>query len=378
MDQLASLGSLGLGGGGVGGGGGGGRPFRRVSSPSIGSAGSPPQTTPQLVHQSDRTAIYRLYDTGYKVNLLTTPANHNNNKEQMLKLLHEQNVSTFLPLTCRKRQVTEVTTFNNMPALRYQWASGITLEEWLQNIQVGPHQVDLTVRIRAAMAIAKTLSDFHDGGVVYNSLTAKNIVLSPFDGDYAATFIDLSNSLIYRNDPTAAVDASFERQMKDMDLQSLGLVLNQLFRGEDLLDSGPHMEGGPSCRESGDSSPGNIEDQQPGRKKRGKQHGMGEGLPLYLGTLISALLESNNSDMSYVSAKDVYLDLKVLSENGPSGCLMKSEIDEFTVRSKFRVQSSEFYGRQVQLSMLMHLFQTSTALGNQPLMATISGYPGTG
>ena len=370
MDQLASLGSLGLGGsGGVGGGGGRGPP-RRVSSPgSLASAGAPPQTTPQLVHQSDRTAIYRLYDTGFKVKLLTASTNPNNNEEQMLKLLHEQNISNFLPLTCRKRQVTEVTTFNNMPALKYQWASGITLKEWMQNIQAGPHQVDLTVRIRAAMAIAKSLSDFHDGGVVYNSLTPENIVLSPFEGEYAATLIDLSNALIYRNDPTAAVDASFERQMKEMDLQSLGLVLNQLFRGENLLNPGPHMEGGPSC---------NIEDQQPARRKRGKQYSLGEGLPLYLGTLISVLLEPNNSDSSYVSAKDVYHDLKVLSGNGPSGCLMKSELDEFTVRSKLRLQGNEFYGRQVQLSMLVHLFQSSVALGNQPLMATISGYPGTG
>lgn len=251
-----------------------------------------------------------------------------------------------------------MTSFNKRPALSFKWASGITLKEWLQKVQIGAH-VDLNVRLRAAMAISKTLSDFHDGGVVYNSLTPENIVLSPFEGEgYVATLIDLSNAIIYR--PSGAnVDAEFEKEMKEVDMKSLGLVLNQLFRGEESANDDDSVEHVP-------------EDTTQFRRKRGKQQTMGEGLPLYLGSLISALLDS----LGYKSAKDVYLDLKNMVEN-TSGCLTKSKLDESTTKGRLRLPEGVFYGRTVQMSMLMHLFQVQQ-LGNQPLMATISGYPGTG
>ena len=88
-----------------------------VSSPSP----PPASSSPQLIHQSETKAIYRLYDPGYKVLLSPDPS------DEFAKLVHEQNISNFLPLSCRKRKVIDVTTFTERPALRFQWASGITL-----------------------------------------------------------------------------------------------------------------------------------------------------------------------------------------------------------------------------------------------------------
>ena len=97
-----------------------------------------------------------------------------------------------------------------------------------------------------------------------------------------------------------------------------------------------------------------------------------------MGSLISALIDTSTaSEVCYESAKDVFLDLKIMAENA-NGCLSKSKLDESTAKSRLRLQGDIFYGRQVQMSMLLHLFQSSVVLGNQPLMATISGYPGTG
>jgi len=161
MDQLPSLDSLGLDGG------------RRGSSSSPPTDHSPsslsalgiidgvseeeilvPQTTqttptaPQLTHQSNGTAIYRLNDIGYKVILDPTPS-----EEQTAKLLqHEKNISQFLPTACHKRQVIDVTTFNDRTALSFKWANGITLKEWLQNVMIGP-RVDLDVRLRCVRMI---------------------------------------------------------------------------------------------------------------------------------------------------------------------------------------------------------------------------------
>ena len=173
MDHLLSIGSLGL-----------GEPSLR-SNTAFGAQLEPVQTTPQLVHQSSgtassRTAIYRLPDdTGLKV-IVEDP---NLSEEQiLLKILHEQDISNFLPPSCRKRQVIDVTSFDRRPALSFKWANGITLKEWLQKIQVG-FQVDSSVRLRAAMAIAKTLSDFHSGGVVYNLLKPENSESANNDDD---------------------------------------------------------------------------------------------------------------------------------------------------------------------------------------------------
>jgi hypothetical protein len=129
------------------------------------------------------------------------------------------------------------------------------------------------------------------------------------------------------------------------------------------------------------------------RRKRNKAHSAGveagDGLPIYLGSLISTLLltgrgDNNNSSnnnntapspastVQYESARDVYLDLKLMLENQNKLFYRQTELDEYMIRSRLKLPNL-FYGRQVQMSMLMHLFQSVVMMGNQPSIATISG-----
>ena len=345
MDKQLSLNSLEL----------GESPSR--SGGSVGATSTSPHS--QLVHRSAGTAIYRQYHIGFKVLLDPDAASE--------RLLNEHTVSNFLPPSCRKRQVIDVTSFDRQPALRFDWASGVTLREWLRNARSGS-QVDLSVRLKAAMAIAKTLSDFHGGGVVYNRLAPENVVLEPFEGEYAATFIDLSGARIYRKDNTVECDPVVQKQATEGDLRHLGLVLYYIFQGEErALDE--------------DTTPGHIDPEDVpyrDRRKRGKPLAVAEGLPLYLGTLIAALVETSTpSAACYESAKEVFLDLKTMAQDAHGGC-HKIKLDASALKSRLRVEGGAFYGRKVELSMLLHLFQTGVVLGTRPLMAIVSGSPGTG
>ena len=319
--------------------------------------------SPQLIYQSDRTAIYRLRDAGFKVIIEPNPSD-----ERHLKLLHEQHVSNLLPASCRRREVADITSFDRRPSLKFKWVIGITLKEWLQKVRSDPH-VKLNVRVRAAMAVAKTLSDFHQGGVVYNGLTPDNVVLSPFEDEYVATFIDLSDVIIYRDGGEVNCRPESEiKQLKAADLRSLGVVFNQIL-------------GGGAIR-AGDGT-GNEkvlghDEEDISRKKRASQPSF-EELPLYFVSLVSALLETSMSPgMCYESAQDVFLDIKAMAED-TSGHLSKSNLDETDIKNLLYSQENMFYGRKAQMAVLMNLLQSSAAIDNQhPLMATIIGSPGTG
>jgi len=324
----------------------------------------PIQMAPLLVHHKNNTMIYRLNDTGFKVILLP------NMEENIRRLEHEKKVSNFLPSACPKKQAVDVTSFNGLPALVFKWVHGITLKEWLQQFHE-ELQVDMNARLRVAMAISKTLHDFHMGGVVHNNLTNENIVLSSLEGEYVATLIGYSNAMVYRKDSSNFDKSMDETRVNELDLKSLGLVLKDLFLEEEF----PHAEGaGAGLLNYGEEIVNDEMDHH--KQKRGKQPVAVEGFPHYLGTMISALLDSL-SDMCYESAQDVFLDLKFLSENS-NGSLMARTLDDATINSKLRLSGQAFYGRQVQVSMLDHLIQYTAALGDRPLMATISGYAGTG
>lgn len=261
-----------------------------------------------------------------------------------------------------------------------------------------PHRTtdDLNVRLRAAMAVTKTLSEFHEGGVAHGNLTPENIVLDTFEGDYVATLIDLSESVVFRevNLEGGENKALFEKQKKQEDLKALGGVLKQLFRGFDdvndrnsfqiaTYDSYGAISYGTSTAltlgDGGDSPFETWGDET--RRKRNKAPAIevGDGLPIYLGSLISTLLLTGNSTTSnspastvhYESAKDVFLDLKVMLED-QNQFYRQTELDERMMGSRLWLPSM-FYGRQVQMSMLMHLFQNVIMFGSEPAIATISG-----
>lgn len=410
-------------------------------------------TSPVLVHQSWRTSVYRFEDKGIKILLEGNLVDGQYRQWQVNRLNNEQNISRHLPLSCKKREVLSIQPFESHPvALYFRWANGITLNEWIRKGHAGasglassklthgkynessrvqkndcqhssfnesandgsvlncanggyntspslspsmspalPATADLDVRLCVAMAIAKTLTDFHDGGVAHNNLTTDNIVLDTFEGDYVATFIDLSEAAIFSIDDTSNhgtqihaenID-NFGKQMKQKDLKSLGAVLNQLFRGfvdDSTRKSVASYSTNSLTFGSGPATPPETrcDDVRP---KRSKHIEMGEGLPIYLGSLISTLLltgsESNNPDSTsstvcYESAKDVYLDLKTMLENQKQ-CYRKTEIDEWVSESRLHLNSDLFHGRQVEVSTLMALLQGVVMSGDQPCIAIISG-----
>mmetsp|Transcript_37175 Transcript_37175/g.83539 ORF Transcript_37175/g.83539 Transcript_37175/m.83539 type:complete len:1332 (+) Transcript_37175:185-4180(+) len=323
---------------------------------------------PVLVHQSDSTIIYGLH-TGTFIKVARDPQP---SQEQITRLLQEQNVAAFLPESVRKREVLGISDFNGRTAVEFKWANGITIEEWLQKVDRRSdstlQEEDFTVRVRAAMAIAKTLADFHDNGVVYNSLNTRDIVLSPTEEGYSATFIDLSRSVIVSGDDFSGESIDKVRA-KENDLRTLGKLLYQVFGGslEDLDPARIHSDYG--------------DDGFVPTRKRGKHQLLREGLPIYLGSLISALLDHAllSTGVCYSDARDVYHDMKVYVDDA-SGQLGRIDLDDDMMTSRLRLPQNMFYGRQAQMSLILHLFQTSIEFGNVPVpqMAMISGCPGSG
>eukprot|EP00804_Cyclotella_cryptica_P024225 CCRYP_013267-RA/>CCRYP_013267-RA protein AED:0.05 eAED:0.05 QI:0/0.62/0.55/1/0.12/0/9/1062/749 len=62
----------------------------------------------------------------------------------------------------------------------------------------------------------------------------------------------------------------------------------------------------------------------------------------------------------------------------PSRCYRATDLDEYMMESRLKVNADLFNGRQVQMSLLMHSLQSVFLSGSRPLITTISGYPGTG
>ncbi|KAL7470461.1 hypothetical protein ACHAXS_010701 [Conticribra weissflogii] len=338
--------------------------------------------TPVIVHRSANTTIYRHRDKGIKVvsgSLSSTDREMStlSQERNMKRMQHEQTISQRLPPSCHKRHVLGMTVFQGQTALVFKWANGITLKEWIQKMRIHSH-ADLNVRLNAAFAIVATLRQFHDNGIVHNRLTADNIVLNSSGGNYDATFIDLQEALDINDVGSGAdggagfngsdpVDLIVVKKKKRMDLLSLGVVLNQ------LLQRDIEVTGKVTARRSLED---NLDDRN--ERKRGKQQTPGEGLPLYLSSLISTLLLSpseNENTECYENVQDVFNDLKVLIES-KQGNLKRYSLDE--TESRLKLDSNKFYGRQVQMSMLMHLFQSVVVLGDQPIIAMIAGCPGTG
>jgi hypothetical protein len=352
------------------------------------------------VSKSNGTSIYR---SAQKLNAVGIKVIHQNDHLQaadtlspsnfnltMNKLVHEETVSKLLPPDVNKRQVIEVSSFNGSPALYFKWENGITCKEWLDKVRIQQQTTHsqkeaaarFTVRLRAAVAIAKTLTQFHQSRVVYNALTLENIVLTPFEGDYLATFIDLSDALICNDEQT------FDER-KGVDLTNLGIVLNQLFQKADGDGDGELTSSRRRVSVNSDTE-GEVPSNTRNAKKRGKQQiTPGEGLPLYLRAMVSTLLigdedHDDSQQLRYESANAVYEDLKVMATQSTdvdrrNSYFKETEADhEVIIHSRLKLPKDLFYGRQVQMSMIMHQLQSATMLGDQPLMALIAGYPGTG
>lgn len=331
--------------------------YKYRSSP----AGSPPPAQPTLVYQSTTTAVYRHVDIGIKVLLVEHPT-----EEHILRLVHEQNVSNYMPPTCQKRQVIDVKGFNGDPAIHFAWVNGSTLTEWLRTDQRRA-DINIAVRLHAAIAIVKTLVDFHKAGVVYNNLSPDNIILDTFEGSYTATFIDLSKAIILSNNN---VNSGRAGKSVEMDLKALGQILNALFDGQ-------KSDSYSFARD--DDSTSTERDEHSYKRKRNKRQAQVDGLPTCLNALISTLLLLKGGDETsekYGNAQDVLSDLQVIAMN-PQIFLKALKVDDFTF-NRLNAPVGAFYGRQSEVSALYRAFDSVTKHQGQPMVVSISGSPGTG
>lgn len=331
---------------------------RTMSALSLPRAATSPEE-PVLVHSKGDTNIYRHGELGIKV-LMENPT-----EEQMLKFVHEQNVSRYLPPTCHKRQVIDVKGFKGNPAIHFEWVNGNTLTEWLQTAKRRP-DINTTIRMRAATAIVETLADFHKAGVVYNNLSSDNIVLDTFEGSYIATFINLSTAIIHTSSNNN--EGGLERDAAEIDLSALGQILHALFDPENIENYSSNDEKETTTEEE----TVNI------RRKRNKRQAHVEGLPMCLNALISALSgRGGETSESYETAKDVLSDLHVIATN-PQIFLKTPTLDDFTAHSRLKAPVDAFYGRQSEISMLYHAFNSVIMLDGQPMVVSILGSPGMG
>ena len=348
---------------------------------------TPELDAPHIVHSNKTSAIYRHRKQGIKVII-------DSDEGQISRLAHEHNISKYLSSsTCLYRKVLHVTEFQGKPAMYYQWTDGDTLQEWLdtitqQNIDFWNDRRVLQI----AIAIAYSLSQLHDAGIAHNKLTPENIVLGTFEGCYVATLIDLSWATICpgkQSDPGEVATASIAK-----DLTDLGRVLNSIFTGNDVLIRAAETNRSEhgivtEVKESEEYDVTEDEDSeehnrqrlvQGNRSKQGKHLQPGEGLPLYLSSLISTLILTDtgrsNSEL-YPNVKNVLSDLRVLAKK--SQLYMKRlNYRDNNSRSRLRIPNDVFYGRQAELSLLLHALNFVAKLGGEPTMTVVSGCAGAG
>ncbi|KAL7554753.1 hypothetical protein ACHAWF_018292 [Thalassiosira exigua] len=298
----------------------------------------------------------------------------------------------------------------------------------------GEVDADLIARVKVAIAIAETLRDFHEGGFLYNNLSPSDVVIDVHEGNYTATFVDLSEAVIFYDR-----GAEFRRSAAETDLRRFGLMLKRLFRGGNWDDDDDEVatlspwdrfsaaSAAASVTSDGRSlgsqhrlrspSPHSRSDRKedPSTRKRGKgPNASGEGLPMYLGTLANALLlpeggdaggnpcgsvggRAGSSDRSppatYASASDVLSDLRAALKN-PRAFLRPPVLDDALVRGRLKLPEGAFYGRHTEVGMLCHALGSATTFGGggsgrggregargaggPAMMACVSGGAGTG
>lgn len=389
----------------------------------------------ELVHSKRGTNIYRHGKFGYKVLMCddeaaeaalsataavaaavpeTSPAVVIS-EEQILRLVREQTISRYLPNGCRKRRVVDVKGFKGNPSLYFEWVEGVSLKEWMartnnnhgdedndgnnndeKSSKNPPHQdgIDfMKQRLKVAIAITKSLQEFHYGGVAYNFLTLEHIILqwtsnndndddkNNEEGECVASLINLSKATVF-----AEVTTEEATQAIRKDLNSLGLILGALFSKESdvpsdvkrrlsdntLLEENevefPVSNGNSGCDEDEGERPGQV-------KKRGKQQKLGDGLPIYLCSLISALIgyeEMTDSSELYDNASNVLKDLELASRKL---LLLVPDVEERD--RKYLALPTAFYGRRNEVALLTRSLQSVAILGKTNI-AVISGRGGVG
>jgi hypothetical protein len=288
---------------------------------------------------------------------------------------------------------------------------------------------DFRARARMAIAVAKSLSDFHDGGVAHHLLSPDNIVLDVGEGECVATIIDLSMAQVVEVVVNGTA-STFDARRKD--LRDLGVVLNLLFTGEDELstsdkghdktvnknetenenenenlDSSNEGDNADAKRdsmgsierawkefkaqESGNSSSHSNSNSSKRACKRGGalSSQKSDRLPQYLRSVISALLLSSEDGTEgsaaaststsatmepYTSARDVWLDLQTMMEKSPTFVEPSMPPQQHHGGSfeaadvgtwRPQIPSGAFYGRRIEFSLLLKSFHSVVSLGGR-------------
>ena len=257
-----------------------------------------------------------------------------------------------------------------------------------------PHQAGINFmkqRLKVAIAITKSLQEFHYGGVAYNFLTLEHIILqwtsnndndddkNNEEGECVASLINLSKATVF-----AEVTPEEATQAIRKDLNSLGLILGALFSKDESdvpSDVKRRLSDNTLLEENEVEFPvPNVndgdEEERPGQvKKRGKQQKLGDGLPIYLCSLISALIgyeEMTDSSELYDNASNVLKDLELAARKP---LLLVPDVEERDRKSL--TLPTAFYGRRNEVALLTRSLQSVAILGKTNI-AVISGRGGVG
>eukprot|EP00957_Ditylum_brightwellii_P022539 1700682-Ditylum_brightwellii.AAC.1 len=114
---------------------------------------------------------------------------------QALRLRNEYAISKHLSQCIGVRECITKVEQNGIPSLILEWATGVTLGEWIKSLHKQGRSPPLTVNanstlickrdikliMKVATVILKAVSYLHDAGVVHNNLSPANIIINEND-----------------------------------------------------------------------------------------------------------------------------------------------------------------------------------------------------
>ncbi|KAL7540418.1 hypothetical protein ACHAXR_012736 [Thalassiosira sp. AJA248-18] len=406
----------------LGGGGGGNSNSRSASGATtiddnINSAPTRPLPL-RLIYQSSTTEIYRRPNSSEGVKVILSEASINH--EQVLcHLAQEQRMTNeHSPQSSPTRMITKIETFNGYPAFTFEWVDGVSLKDWLSETDgsVRSDNVGLKSRLRLATAITKTLHEYHEAGISHGKLSTSNIIVDAINtgsnGQYfTVAFIDLSKATLVNNsNGSMHMNPEGKRLdgLKSLDLKDLGLVMKEIFSKGGVgqyNDDDCHVFHKVNCDDIVKMMEGDDDDEeedtmkQPkrkqgnqmqndhdsiddgmGQKKRERRTTHDDGLPMYISSFVSALLNActnggNSFGEIYDTAEDVWGDLKAATTK--YDVYFPTTLETLSQQQQLMLQQGRFYGRKSELSMLLHSLNSVIHYGNSSL-STVSGGPGMG
>jgi serine/threonine protein kinase len=343
----------------------------RINELSVNSSGScPSHHEYQLVHKSSMTSIFRSNERGIKI---FTDLNYLSTIQAQSLLRLELKVSGSLTSGCSQRKALRVDTYQDLPALFFEWVDGVTVDQWIRSEPA--KDVTLSTRLQVSMSITKAVCDFHEAGIFHGNLELKNVVIDSNSGpeNFHATLIDYSRSIILADCFYSIRDENerkaYVMSVRQKDLNDLGVILYSVLSNH-ITNPERNIA----------SAEGDADSHQ---NKRGKSQLLqpANNMPLYLMSLVSSLLTpvakyGGNDKMQYKNPRDVLTDLQ-LAISKPDIYLKAHRWADLVTKPLVLPQDS-FYGRRAEVSMLQHSFDTMMEGNSKSCAVVVSGYAGAG